>query len=257
MRIATWNINGVRARAEYIAIWLEDRQPDLVGLQELKAEDHAFPHDFFQELGYTAHTHGQKSWNGVAVLAKEPVEITQRGLPGREENGSRLITANYEEISFTNVYCPNGKDVDHSDYEMKLHWFDALNEYCATELDQQSNVIVCGDFNIVAKALDSHLGEKGDGSIFHTDAERDRLNGLFNQGLEDIYRKKFPDSDAYSWWDYRAGGFQRNLGLRIDLILSTESILDRVQDVVIDRDFRKKKNDLTASDHAPVYIDID
>ena len=234
MRIATWNINGVRARAEFIAIWLEDRQPDIVGFQELKAED-----------------------DGVAVLSKGPVELTQRGLPGREENGSRLITGVVEDISFTNVYCPNGKDVDHDDYQMKLHWFDALNEYCANELARQSDMIICGDFNIVAKAIDSHLGEKGDGSIFHTDAERDRLNALFDQGLHDIYRAKYPDSDAYSWWDYRAGGFQRNLGLRIDLILSTKSILERVQDVGFDRDFRKKKNDLTASDHAPVYIDIE
>ena len=257
MRIATWNINGIRARSDYIALWLEARQPDLVGLQELKAEDEVFPHQLFAELGYTVHTHGQKSWNGVAIAARDGVEITQRGLPDQEANGSRLITGLFAGISFTNVYCPNGKDVSHADYQMKLEWFDSLREYCAVQLALSEQVVICGDFNIVASANDSHLGDKGDGSIFHTEQERERLSAIGSQGLLDLYRIKHPDSNAYSWWDYRAGGFQRNLGLRIDLILGTEAILQRTKEVVIDRDFRKKKDGLTASDHAPVYIDIE
>ncbi|MCY4656353.1 MAG: exodeoxyribonuclease III [Gammaproteobacteria bacterium] len=257
MRIATWNINGIRARLDYIALWLEERQPDIVGFQELKAQDEAFPHGVFNELGYTVQTHGQKSWNGVAVATKESVEVTQKGLPGREENGARLITAQVEDLSFTTVYCPNGKNVEHADYAMKLAWFDALNEYCQDQLSKYEQVVVCGDFNIVAQPLDSHLGRKGDGDIFHTESERDRLSSLFKQGLHDIYRVKYPDSDAYSWWDYRAGAFQRNMGLRIDLILGTQAVFDRTREVVIDRDYRKKKEGLTASDHTPVYIDID
>ena len=257
MRLATWNINGIRARLDFIAFWLEERQPDVVGFQELKAEDGAFPHDFFQNLGYVVQTHGQKSWNGVAVATKAEVDVTQRGLPGQEENGSRLITALVDGVSFTNVYCPNGKSVDHADYDMKLEWFDALGDYCQEQLEQHPQVVVCGDFNIVAEAKDSHLGAAGDGGIFHTVAERERLHTLMNQGLLDIYRDRYPDSGAFSWWDYRRGAFQRNQGLRIDLILGSDAVAKRAQDVVIDRDYRKKKEGLTASDHAPVYLDIE
>ena len=131
MRIATWNVNGLRARLEFVRHWLRARQPDVVGLQELKLTDEQFPHEAFEELGYRAASFGQKSWNGVAILAKEEPQVTQRGLPDQESFGSRLITAEVEGLSFTTVYCPNGKHLEHDDFSRKLAWFDALADHMA------------------------------------------------------------------------------------------------------------------------------
>ncbi len=122
MRIATWNINGLRARLDFVLIWLNERQPDIVGLQELKITDDEFPHEPFNAIGYHVQTHGQKGWNGVAVVSKNPVEIVQRGLPGQEDFGARLITAETPDLSFTTIYCPNGRDISHEDYPKKLAW---------------------------------------------------------------------------------------------------------------------------------------
>lgn len=255
MRVATWNINGIRARIDYVSLWLEECKPDLVGFQELKAEDQNFPHDRFNELGYEVITHGQKSWNGVAIASKHPVQVVQVGLPGQMDNGSRLLSVEVEDLSFTTVYCPNGKSIDHADFQMKLRWFDSLLDYWRPLA--QSKAIICGDFNIVPEPIDSWQGVAGDGNIFHTNEERLRMRGFFEAGLTDIYRKLEPDSQAYSWWDYRAMGFQQNHGLRIDFILGTPPILDAATNAVIHRDFRKKKEGLTASDHAPVYVDLD
>ena len=126
MRIATWNINGLRARIDFLLLWLRERQPDVVGLQELKLTNEQFPTDVFESEGYTVAMHGQKAWNGVAVLSRKPATVTQRGLPGQEDFGSRLLTTEIEGLSFMTVYCPNGKDLDHEDYRRKLTWFDAL-----------------------------------------------------------------------------------------------------------------------------------
>lgn len=256
MRIATWNINGIRARIEYVKLWIAAREPDLVGFQEIKAEDAVFPGEEFENLGYVVHTHGQKSWNGVALISKENIEITQVGLPDREENGARLIACDAGEISYATVYCPNGKSVDHADFQMKLDWFGSLRDFCAGQLERGRDFLIGGDYNICERPIDSHRGADGDGAIFHTTEEREVLGDLLNLGLKDLYRTKYPDSDAYSWWDYRAGGFQRNHGLRIDLLLGTQGVLDRVEDVTIDREFRKKLEGLTASDHAPVFVDL-
>ncbi len=257
MRIATWNINGVRARIDYVKIWLESRQPDLVGFQEIKATEENFPAEAFEELGYQVHVHGQKSWNGVAFASKADVEVTQLGLPGREDNGARLIAGDFGDLSYATVYCPNGKNIDHADFQMKLEWFGALRDFCETQIESGKDFLIGGDYNICATAADSHHGADGDGEIFHTVEERDVLSKLFDLGLTDLFRNKYPDSDAFSWWDYRAGGFQRNLGLRIDLLLGTQGIVSRTSEVVIDRDFRKKQEGLTASDHAPVYVDLE
>lgn len=255
MRLATWNINGLRARLEFIALWLKSREPDVVGLQELKTPTAEFPHDFFSELGYNALVHGQKSWNGVAILTREPAELITAGLPGEEDWGSRLITARVgNELEFTTVYCPNGKSVTHDDYPKKLTWYDSLtSHYSAGEAKRR---VLCGDFNIVPRALDSWRREAADGDVFHTIEERQRLDALMGVGLVDLYRKQYPDRDAFSWWDYRGGSFHRNHGLRIDFILGTPAISELAQDVTIDREFRKKQDGLTASDHAPVYVDL-
>ena len=257
MRIATWNINGIRAREEYLLRWLDARKPDLVGLQETKIQDADFPHVVLADAGYKAVVHGQKSWNGVAVLSREDVSVTQAGLPGREEAGARLITVEQGGLSFTSVYVPNGKSVEHDDYPKKLDWFETLTSHLEATTDMQGAAVVGGDFNIVPTGLDSWDEERFHGSVFHTDAERERLARLSEIGFEDLWRKLHPDEQAFSWWDYRGGSFHRKHGLRIDFLFGTPAVAARTREVVIDRDWRKKVDGLTASDHAPVYVDLD
>ncbi|MCE2543906.1 MAG: exodeoxyribonuclease III [Acidobacteria bacterium] len=256
MRIATWNVNGVRARMEFIAHWLEHRAPDVVGLQELKVSDADFPHEEFAALGYQAVAHGEKAWNGVAVLSRVPAEADTRGLPGRADDGARLLRVRVAGLDFATVYCPNGKTLDHPDYRMKLAWFDALRDYLAG-VDPESAFVIGGDYNIVPTALDCWRGEAADDSIFCTGEERARYRSLIDLGLTDLFRHLHPDEQKFSWWDYRGGSFYRGMGLRIDMLLGTAAVASRVRRVEIDREYRKKKDGLTASDHAPVFADLD
>ena len=256
MLVATWNVNGVRARMEFLLHWLRERQPDVVGLQELKVTDEDFPHDVLAEAGYHALVHGQKAWNGVAVLSREPAELLEQGLPGQEDFGARLIGVRVAGLRFTTVYCPNGKALEHEDFGRKLGWFDALSAYLAARPETESLDILCGDFNVCPTALDSWHGEAGDGAIFHTVEERARLAALFERGFEDLFRGLHPEERAYSWWDYRRGAFHRGHGLRIDFLLGNAGAVERLRSVEIDREYRKKRGELTASDHVPVVADI-
>jgi exodeoxyribonuclease-3 len=256
VRIATWNVNGLRARLDFVLLWLKDRQPDIVGLQELKLTDDQFPHEAIRNAGYHAVTHGQKAWNGVAIISREPVTVTQLGLPGQEELGARLLSADAGGLSFTTVYCPNGKDVGHADFPRKLAWFDALATHWKTRFSADTPAILCGDFNVCPEAIDSWSEETLRGQILHTEQERARFQSLLDLGLVDAYRALSPDGLAYSWWDYRGGSFPRNQGLRIDFLLATPGVMARVRTVEIDREYRKKKAGLTASDHTPVYADL-
>ena len=257
MRIATWNVNGLRSRIDFVVHWLRARRPDVVGFQELKLTDELFPADVFEAEGYSVVTHGQKAWNGVAIVSRKPAQVVQQGLPGQEDLGARLVTVQVEDLSFTTVYCPNGKTLTHEDYPKKLAWFDALAEHFEASADAGAPAVLCGDFNICPGALDSWDEESRADSIFHTHAERSRFQRLLAWGFHDVFREKHPDTQAFSWWDYRGGAFHRGFGLRIDFLLATKSALDRVRSVEIDRDYRKKKDGLTASDHAPVIADLE
>jgi len=257
MRIATWNVNGLRARLDYVRMWLEARRPDVVGLQELKLTDEQFPHAELAELGYHAAVLGQKAWNGVAVLARAEPRTLQLGLPGEEPFGARLLTVEVGGLAFTTVYCPNGKSVDHGDYPRKLAWFDALSEHLALTLDRTAPAVLCGDFNVVPEPLDSWDEERLAGSIFHTRDERRRFDALLEHGLVDLFRRRHPHAREFSWWDYRGGAFHRGHGLRIDLILGSEPVVGRLAEATIDREWRKKQDGLTPSDHAPVLVDLE
>lgn len=261
MRIATWNVNGLRARLDFVKLWLSEREPDVVGFQELKMEDEKFPHEVFQELGYSCVAHGQKSWNGVAILSRLPVELIDSGLPGQADFGSRLIRARIGEgpkqLDFTTLYCPNGKNLEHDDFPRKLAWFESLREWAAEFVSAKESAVLCGDFNIVPTDLDTWDPGKWADDIFHTKEERERLAALMDLGLVDLYRELEPDTQAFSWWDYRGGSFHRKHGLRIDFLLGSDAVVKRLRSVEIDRDFRKKKDGLTASDHCPVIAVLD
>lgn len=257
MKLATWNVNGLRARLDFLKIWLRERTPDVVGLQELKLDDEAWARDEFAAAGYDALIHGQKGWNGVAILVRQGLGAaveTVRGLPGQEEAGARLLSADVGGLSFTTIYVPNGKSVDHEDYPRKLAWLDALVAHARDAGDRPA--LLCGDFNLCPTALDSFSEEDLAGSIFHTPEERARFAALESAGWHDLFRRTRPADRLYSWWDYRAGAFHMNRGLRIDLILGTAPLLPEVRSVTIDRDFRKKKDALTPSDHAPVLVEL-
>ncbi|MFK7987362.1 MAG: exodeoxyribonuclease III [Sandaracinaceae bacterium] len=255
MRIATWNINGLRARLDYVGHFLRDVSPDVIGFQELKMEDTKFPHEAFEEMGYRALTHGQKSWNGVAILTKEEASLVQTGLPGQEEMGARLIAADVGGIRFATVYCPNGKTLEHEDFQRKLAWFDDLRGWLDTQ-DASAPLVLCGDFNIVPEPLDSWSEEKLGGGIFHTAAERARFQALRDWGFSDLFRHLRPEEAGHSWWDYRAGAFHKRMGLRIDMLLATAPVTERAESAHLLRDWRKKVEGLTPSDHAPVWVDL-
>ena len=218
--------------------------------------DEQFPVAEFEELGYRAATHGQKAWNGVAILSKEPTEVRQVGLPGQADFGARLLTADVGGISFTTVYVPNGKSLEHADFERKLAWLGDLAQHVRERHDPAAPTVLCGDFNVVPGALDTWDEDRLAGTIFHTESERERFAYFAEWGMSDLFRHAHPSERMYSWWDYRGGSFYRNRGLRIDFLLGTAAIVERLEAVRIDRDYRKKQDGLTASDHAPVIADL-
>jgi exodeoxyribonuclease III len=255
VRIATWNVNGLRARRDLLVHWLAAREPDVVALQELKLTEAQFPRAELEAQGYQAVVHGEKGWNGVALLARKPLEVEQVGLPGADF-GARLVTARVEGLSVTSVYCPNGKSTAHADFPRKLAWYDALAAHWAASHPADEPALLCGDFNICPAPLDSWDEAGHVGGIFHTDEERQRFRALLGAGLFDVFRDRHPEVQAFTWWDYRGGAFHKREGLRIDLLLATRPVLDLVSSVEIDREYRKKQAGLTASDHAPVYADL-
>ncbi len=255
MRIATWNVNSINARRAYVLDWLETRRPDIACLQELKIPDDDFPLEAVRELGYDAAVHGQKSWNGVAVLARSEIGEISRGLPGQDEAGSRVITADIDGVAVTSVYVPNGKSVDHADFEMKIGWLAAFGDYVEAIASDGREQLIGGDFNVVPTGLDSYHPDDADGSILHSKSEREAYERLIEIGLVDVFRATAPNEPGYSWWDYRGGSFHKGRGLRIDLLLASPSLADRVSSVAVDRTFRKKRKaiwDVKPSDHAPV-----
>jgi len=260
--VATFNINSINARLDFTLDFLAAWKPDLVCLQELKLDNATFPRLAFEAAGYRAVTHGQMQWNGVAVLGKletlagSEMELVQAGLPGQDAAGARLVTARALGLTITSVYVPNGKQVTHPDFRMKLAWLDALAEHFEKTLDPRTPAIVGGDFNLVPEDIDSYAPAAHAGHIFHTDAERERWKRILGTGLVDLFREKEPTTQAFSWWDYRAGAFHKKYGLRIDFLLGTRSVLERTERVVIDREFRKKRSNRIPSDHAPVIAEI-
>jgi len=257
MKLATWNINGTKARLPFVLRWLEHDKPDIVGLQELKTTEEKFPFDAFKEAGYHAVVHGQKAWNGVAILSKEPAEVMQLGLPGFDELGSRLITARVNGISFCTIYGPNGKTLEHEDFGRKLAWLDGLVAHMAEQFSPDDAVVLCGDFNVVPGALDTWNEPVTGARIFHTEAERNRVRKLTDWGFVDLFRKAEPEDPGFTWWDYRAGAFHKKQGLRIDLMLGTKSVAERLTQARSNRDWRKKVDGMIASDHAPVWVTLD
>lgn len=256
MIFATWNINGLRARFDLVSHWLDKRKPDVVALQETKTEDSSFPVAQFEALGYHCYPHGERAWNGVALLARREMEVLTIGLPGEADVGARLITAKIDDFTMTSVYCPNGKNPEHQDFASKLTWFDSLGRYWQ-ELTQDYEIsVIGGDFNIVPSARDSWRGQEGNGQMFHTVEEREKLSAFVSLGLHDLFRELNAGIREFTWWDYRGGSWEKGEGLRIDMIYATPKARALAERVIIDKEYRDRIEDLTPSDHVPVYVEL-
>ncbi len=255
MKIATWNINSIKARLPRVTEWLEQAQPDVALLQELKVTDEAFPREAIEDLGYNVETHGQKTYNGVAILAKRPIEDVQRGLPGDDsDEQARYIEATVDTVRLASIYLPNGNPTDSDKYPYKLAWMDRLIAHARELLTYEDVTVLGGDYNIIPEDRDCF-----DPPGFATDAlclpeSRARWQQLQYLGLTEAFRARHPDVSAYSYWDYQRGAWQKDNGVRIDHFLLSPQAADRLGTVEIDRTPRGKER---PSDHTPVICEIE
>ncbi len=255
VKIASWNVNSLNVRLPQLRDWLELAGPDVVALQETKLEDHRFPDAALAELGYRSVFHGQKTYNGVAILARgAELREVQVGIPGFEDPQARVLAASCGDVRVVNLYVVNGKAVGDEKYVYKLRWLEAVHDWLARERERHPDLVVLGDFNIAPDARDVHDPELwGEDSILTSGAERAALRRLFELGLTDSFRRFETEAGHFSWWDYRAAAFRRNLGLRIDLILASDTLGPRLVAAGIDRTPRGWER---PSDHTPVWLEI-
>ena len=255
--MATWNVNSIKQRVPRLLPWLDERQPDVACLQELKVSDDAFTELLGADLaarGYEAAVHGEARWNGVAILSKVGLAGVQKGLPGAPgfpDPEARAISAECAGIRVTTVYVPNGRSPGSDHYHYKLEWLAALEQFVRSG---PGAAIVCGDMNIAPADADVFDPAAYVGQTHVTEPERAALASLQSAGLHDVVRDRWPDKRVFSYWDYRAGMFHQDLGMRIDLVLATEPVAGRVRAAWIDRQARKGTG---PSDHAPVIVDLD
>jgi len=254
MKIATWNVNSIRARKERAWAWLDQHSPEVVCLQETKVVDDAFPLEELREHGYEAVIHGQKTYNGVAILSRLPLADEAKGFGDDvADEQARLIAATVAGIRVISAYVPNGKEVGHEKYEYKLAWLERLHSYLERNCDPSQPVVLCGDFNVAPDDRDVWDPALWAGGILCSDAERAALQKIVDWGLTDAFRQHHQEGGLYSWWDYRQLGFPKGRGLRIDFAFISQPLIDRCTEAVIDREARKGKQ---PSDHAPVVITL-
>ncbi|MCP5145091.1 MAG: exodeoxyribonuclease III [Gammaproteobacteria bacterium] len=246
--VATWNVNSLRARLEHVLRWCEESSPDILALQETKVENADFPAAELAAAGYQALYHGQKSYNGVALLARNEGTLLTTAIDDLEDPQCRVLGASYAGITVLNLYVPNGSEVGSDKYAYKLRWLDALIPYAA-RLNQQQPLVIVGDFNIAPEDRDVHDPAAWEGQVLVSAPERERLQALQALGFVDLFRCFDQPEKSYSWWDYRAMAFRRNRGLRIDLILANAAARAAAVSCEIDRAPRTWER---PSDHTPV-----
>lgn len=254
MRIATWNVNSVLARSPHVVRWLQEAQPDVLCMQETKVVDDKFPFADFAEIGYSAQVSGQASYNGVAILSKVPCDQVQRGFPDDAADAqARLLGVSIAGIRILNVYIPNGQAVGSAKYEFKLAWMRRLRTFFDSHYSSGERVVLCGDFNVAPEDRDVYDAELWRGKIMCSEGERDGLGQIKDWGFVDAFRLHQPEAGHFSWWDYRAGAFRRNRGLRIDHVWVSEPLKEQSKSVWIDKQPRTWER---PSDHAPVVADF-
>ena len=255
MKVATWNVNSIRARRQHVVDWLDAAQPDVLCLQELKVTDADFPYDDIRDCGYEAAVYGQKTYNGVAILSRHPITDVVQGFGDDEDDPqARLISAEVNGVTVVSAYFPNGSEVGSDKYEYKLRWMARLRKTLARRFDPTTDQLaLCGDFNVAP--WDDDIGRLGEwrSSVLACDPVRDALNQVADFGLRDVVRPFHPTGGVFSWWDYRGRGFERGNGLRIDHIYCTPQLAERTIGAVVDREERGRKS---PSDHAPVVVEL-
>jgi exodeoxyribonuclease-3 len=257
MRFATWNVNSLKVRLPRVEHWLEYAQPDVCCLQETKLADGAFPAMTFQALGYDAAYHGEGRWNGVAILSRVGLTDVVAGFSKEVEAPSvesRLLSARCGGVRVSTVYVPNGRAVGTDHFAAKLAWLDALRSHITTTSDPSDKLVVCGDFNVAPDDRDVWDPTRAHGGTHVSEQERRYVRDLENWGLVDAFRLKHQSDRLFSWWDYRAGDFHKHRGMRIDLMLVSRPLAERVSWALIDRNARKGT---LPSDHAPLIVDFE
>ncbi|TLP64510.1 exodeoxyribonuclease III [Parasedimentitalea maritima] len=267
MKIATFNINGIKARAQALPAWLDDAQPDVVLLQEVKSVDEAFPRELFEDRGYNVETHGQKGFNGVAILSKLPLEDVQRGLPGDDDDvQARWIEATVvgkQALRVCGLYLPNGNPVELRDdgspepggkYDYKLRWMQRLHERAKQLLAEDAPALMAGDYNIIPQAEDAKRPEAWVEDALHRPESRAAFQRLVNLGFTEAFRARHQGAGHYSFWDYQAGAWNRDDGIRIDHFLLSPQAADLLMDCQIDKHVRGGDK---PSDHVPVWVELD
>jgi exodeoxyribonuclease-3 len=254
MKLATWNINSLNVRLPHVLDWLSKHTPDVVCLQETKLEDTKFPAEALREAGYEALVHGQKTYNGVAILSRLDTTDAATGIPGWQDDQKRVLSATISGVRVVCVYVPNGENMTSPKYQYKMKWLEALRDWLKSELERHPKLAVAGDFNIAPEAQDVHDPALWQDKIHFTPPEREALNALFAIGLKDSFRLFDQPERAYTWWDYRMMSFRRKMGLRIDHILLSPELAKLCTSCTIDIEPRRLER---PSDHAPVIAGLD
>ncbi len=257
MIISSWNVNSIRARILNVQEYLEKFNPDILMVQEIKTQDETYPYDDLNKLKYHSYVFGQKSYNGVAILSKKKLDNIEKDIIKDKNKQSRIISADIKNksklIKFINIYTPNGNPVDTEKYEYKLYWLDSFIKKIKTLLKKNENIIIGGDFNIIPSAEDVHnpKGYEND-ALFRLEI-RKKLRELLALGFHDAYRYIYPEKEGYTFWDYTSGAWQKNNGMRIDHFLISNSLINQIKDIKINKYPRGREK---PSDHTPIELEL-
>ncbi|HET6604763.1 MAG TPA: exodeoxyribonuclease III [Xanthomonadaceae bacterium] len=254
MRIASWNVNSLKVRLPHLESWVCAQRPDIVALQETKLTDEHFPVDALKALGYHAVYSGQKTYNGVAILSREPAQDVAAGIPGFQDDQKRVLAATIGGLRVVDLYVVNGQEVGSEKFAYKLRWLAAVHEWLRVEIARHPRLVVLGDFNIAPEDRDVHDPKRWREKILCSTPEREALQRLLGLGLHDSLRLHSDAGGQYSWWDYRLAAYQRGWGLRIDLVLLGEALCAACSGAGIDIAPREWER---PSDHAPVWVELD
>ena len=257
MKIISWNVNSVRARIENIKDYIKDTSPDVLLLQEIKTQNENFPNNEFEKLGYTSYVFGQKSYNGVAIISKSKLENVNNSYIKDDLNQSRIITAELKlkkkNVVLINIYVPNGNPVDTEKYEYKKNWLKKFIINVKKKIQKNSNILIAGDFNIIPEEIDVHDFKRYENDALGRLEIRKKYRELINLGFKDVYRFKNKTKQEYTFWDYFAGSWQKNYGMRIDHFLVSNNLLNNIKSIKINKKPRSKPK---PSDHTPIEIEI-
>ena len=257
MKIISWNVNSVRARIENIKNYIKESSPDVLLLQEIKTQNENFPNDEFKNLGYISYVFGQKSYNGVAIISKYELDNVNKSFIKDNLNQSRIITAELKlkkkKIELINIYVPNGNPVDTEKYEYKKEWLKKFITNIKKKIQKNSNILIAGDFNIIPEEIDVHDFKRYENDALGRLEIRKKFRELINLGFRDVYRFKNKTKQEYTFWDYFAGSWQKNYGMRIDHFLLSNSLIENIESIKINKKPRSKEK---PSDHTPIELEI-